>query len=77
VGCGRRSPKDELLRFVARDGEVALEPSAEGRGAYTCRRRSCFERAASKNAFNRTLRRKVRVDAELSRALEGLYTERR
>jgi predicted RNA-binding protein YlxR (DUF448 family) len=41
-----------------------------GRGAYTCRRLSCFERAVSKNAFNRTLRRTVRVDPELSR----LYT---
>jgi predicted RNA-binding protein YlxR (DUF448 family) len=41
-----------------------------GRGAYTCRRLACFERAVSKNAFNRTLRRTVRVDQELSR----LYT---
>jgi uncharacterized protein len=77
VGCGRKAPKDELLRFVASDGELALEPEGEGRGAYTCRRRSCFERAASRNAFNRTLRRKVVVSPDLSRALERLYTEGR
>jgi predicted RNA-binding protein YlxR (DUF448 family) len=41
-----------------------------GRGAYTCRRLACFERAAARRAFNRTLRRNVRVDPTLSR----LYT---
>jgi uncharacterized protein len=77
VGCGRKAPKEELLRFVVRDGELVLGRGEEGRGAYTCPRRSCFERAASRNAFNRTLRRTVRVDAGLSRALEALYTEGR
>jgi predicted RNA-binding protein YlxR (DUF448 family) len=70
VGCGRRAPKDELLRFVARDGELAVG-SDEGRGAYTCRRLSCFERAVSKNAFNRTLRRKVVVSPDLSQVFNG------
>ena len=73
AGCGRKAPKAELVRFVARDG--ALTPSAKGpgRGVYTCRRLSCFERAASRRAFARTLRRPVRVEPELSR----LYTEGR
>ncbi|MFL5929852.1 MAG: YlxR family protein [Gaiellaceae bacterium] len=74
VGCGRKAPKDELCRFVAPDGELALGPDDEGRGAYTCRRLSCFERALSRNAFNRTLRRRVVVPPNLSRAFEGLYT---
>jgi uncharacterized protein len=77
VGCGRKAPKDELFRFVARNGELALGPADEGRGAYTCRRLSCFERAVSKNAFNRTLRRKVVVSPDLSRSFEALYTEGR
>jgi predicted RNA-binding protein YlxR (DUF448 family) len=51
-----------LLRFVARDGVLALGPRDPGRGAYTCPRLACFERAASKNAFSRTLRERVRVD---------------
>jgi predicted RNA-binding protein YlxR (DUF448 family) len=70
VGCGRKAPKDELFRFVARDGELALGDHEPGRGAYTCRRLACFERAATKNAFSRTLRRTVRVDQGLFR----LYT---
>jgi predicted RNA-binding protein YlxR (DUF448 family) len=41
-----------------------------GRGAYTCRRLSCFERAAARRAFNRTLRQTV----EIEQALTGLYT---
>jgi uncharacterized protein len=71
VGCGRRAPKDELLRFVARSGALAPGPGDPGRGAYTCRRLACFERAVSRNAFSRTLKRTVRVDPELAH----LYTD--
>jgi uncharacterized protein len=70
IGCGRKAPKGELLRFVARDGTLAPGALEPGRGAYTCRRLACFERAVSRNAFNRTLKRTVRVDHELAR----LYT---
>jgi predicted RNA-binding protein YlxR (DUF448 family) len=71
VGCGRKAPKEELVRLVARDGMLVFGPDAPGRGAYTCRRLACFERAASKKAFNRTLRETVRVEPELVR----LYTD--
>jgi uncharacterized protein len=70
VGCGRKAPQSELLRFVAEEGSLVPGAGKPGRGAYTCRRLSCFERAASRRAFNRTLRRTVRVEPELS----GLYT---
>jgi len=49
------------------------DPAAPGRGAYTCPRLACFERAASKNAFSRALRRTVRIDQNLV----PLYTEGR
>jgi uncharacterized protein len=71
VGCGRKAPKEELLRFVARNGALASGPEDPGRGAYTCRRLACFERAVSRNAFSRTLKRTVRVD----RGLAHLYTD--
>jgi predicted RNA-binding protein YlxR (DUF448 family) len=70
VGCGRKAPQSELLRFVAEEGRLVPGAGKPGRGAYTCRRLSCFERAAARRAFNRTLRRTVRVEPELS----GLYT---
>ena len=71
VGCGRKAPQSELLRFVAKDGALAHGRREPGRGAYTCRRLACFERATSRRAFARVLRRSVRVDS----ALTALYTE--
>ncbi|MFL5921212.1 MAG: YlxR family protein [Gaiellaceae bacterium] len=70
MGCGRKAPQGELLRFVAPDGVLVPGAKEPGRGAYTCRRLSCFERAVSRRAFNRTLRRNVRVEPELA----SLYT---
>jgi predicted RNA-binding protein YlxR (DUF448 family) len=70
VGCGRKAPQSELIRFVARDGVLAPGRGQPGRGAYTCRRLACFERAAARHAFNRTLRTNVRVEQGLQR----LYT---
>jgi len=70
VGCGRKAPQSELLRFVAKEGRLVAGPTDPGRGAYTCRRLSCFERAVARRAFSRTLRRNVQVEP----ALASLYT---
>jgi predicted RNA-binding protein YlxR (DUF448 family) len=53
------------VRFVAPDGVLTPGVKQPGRGVYTCRRLQCFERAASRHAFNRILRRTVRVDPEI------------
>jgi uncharacterized protein len=71
VGCGRRAAQAELVRFAARDGELVPGRDVPGRGAYTCRRLACFERAATQRAFARALRTSVQVDPALTR----LYTE--
>ena len=71
MGCGRKAPQDELVRFVARAHDLTPSSRGEGRGVYTCRRLVCFERAASRRAFNRTLRTTVRVDPRLA----ALYTD--
>lgn len=70
VGCGRKAPQADLLRFADEDGRLVPGEGKPGRGAYTCRRLQCFERAVARRAFNRTLRRTLRVEPELS----GLYT---
>jgi predicted RNA-binding protein YlxR (DUF448 family) len=70
VGCGRKAPQAELIRFVAENGRLVPGEGRSGRGAYTCRRLACFERAAAGRAFNRTLRRTVQIDP----AAGGLYT---
>jgi uncharacterized protein len=71
VGCGRKAPQSELQRFTAQVGALTPGRTLPGRAAYTCRRLSCFERAVARRAFNRTLRRTVKIDPA---ALQGLYT---
>jgi predicted RNA-binding protein YlxR (DUF448 family) len=71
AGCGRKAPQSELLRFAAPEGVLRPVPSGGGRGVYTCPRLACFERAAGRRAFNRTLRRTVRLEPDLAR----LYTD--
>ena len=71
AGCGRRAPQRELLRFAARDGALVAGRNEPGRGAYTCRRVACFDRAADRGMFARVLRQQVRVGPELRR----LYTD--
>ena len=66
VGCGRKAPQSELFRFVAEGGTLVPGAGKPGRGAYTCRRLSCFERAVARRAFNRTLRRTVQVEPQLT-----------
>ena len=61
VGCGRKAPQAEL-RPLRRPGRRrwSTTRSGGGRHAYTCRRLACFERAATRRAFARTLRQTVR-----------------
>jgi predicted RNA-binding protein YlxR (DUF448 family) len=70
AGCGRKAPQRELRRFHEEAGEL-VPGRGPGRGVYTCRRLPCFERAASRRAFGRILRRTVRVDPALSRLYTG------
>ena len=71
AGCGRKAPQSKLLRFVAENGVLAVGRRLPGRGVYTCRRLSCFERARASRGFSRVLRRTVKVEPELVR----LYTD--
>ncbi len=71
VGCGRKAPQSMLLRFVAVDGSLTAGRTLPGRGAYTCRRLACFERALATRGFARVLRTTVTVEPALSR----LYTD--
>jgi predicted RNA-binding protein YlxR (DUF448 family) len=72
VGCGGKAPQRELVRFVAPDGTLRLDRQrrSPGRGAYVHARLSCFERAAARRAFSRTLRRTVRIPDNLVSELE-------
>ena len=71
VGCGRKAPQFELQRFTALDGQLVAGRLEPGRGAYTCRRLACFERAVDRHAFNRVLRQTVAIDPNLARLYTG------
>ncbi|CAN5864227.1 hypothetical protein BH20ACT7_BH20ACT7_03440 [soil metagenome] len=49
--CRRRADKAALLRLVAVDGTVTVDPAAvkPGRGAYLCDRSACLRRARDNN----------------------------
>ena len=66
AGCGHKAPQHELQRFHASDGVLAAGAGA-GRGAYTCRRLVCFERALAQRSFQRVLRQNLRFDGSLER----------
>lgn len=48
TGCGEMKPKMELIRIVKnKDGEISADfiGKANGRGAYICKSKECFEKA--------------------------------
>ena len=74
VGCGRRSSPSDLVRLVVREGALTVDAArqAPGRGAYTCPRATCFERAVERGAFARSLRTTVTVPDGLNRLVEDV-----
>ncbi len=62
LGCGRKIPKKELIRFVLILGnQIALDgkQKMEGRGAYLCRQKSCIELAVKRKKLHRSFRRNI------------------
>ena len=59
IACRSKRPKRELVRVVrAPDGHVAVDETGKrnGRGAYLCPSRECWQRALSEGLLNRALR---------------------
>ncbi len=59
VACRARDLKRTFVRIVRTpDGTLAIDPTGKrsGRGAYLCRRFSCWERAAQSDVLERALR---------------------
>ncbi len=75
VGCGEIRPRKELMRVVSFRGEIRPDEtlSADGRGAYICKRKACLEKAIKRKGLERSFRRSVdgAVYDRLSEALEG------
>ena len=59
LGCRRKFPKERLLRFVLRPGNVVpdLKKTADGRAAYCCDDKNCLQRfSGQKRALIRAFR---------------------
>ena len=59
VACRVKRPKRELLRIVRTPaGTIAVDENGKlnGRGAYLCRQRACWERALARHILDRALR---------------------
>ncbi|MBQ4482771.1 MAG: YlxR family protein [Lachnospiraceae bacterium] len=59
VSCGKIKEKNGLFRIVRnKAGSVLLDKTGheEGRGAYICRNKECFEKAFKKKALERSFR---------------------
>ena len=61
IGCMASKPKQELVRIVADENGLHIDPSGKmpGRGAYLCRSEACARLAVKKNAFGRNLKTEV------------------
>ncbi len=64
IACGEMKTKEELVRFVMKNGEVLVDKTfkAGGRGAYICKNEKCIDLAKKKKAFERTLSVKIADD---------------
>jgi uncharacterized protein len=67
VGCGQSAPKDQLVRFVLRSGnlEADHEERAPGRGAYLHPHERCAREATRRRGFDRSFRAPVRTPEDL------------
>lgn len=70
VACRQKDAKREYVRIVrSPDQRVSVDPTgkANGRGAYLCARRSCWEQALSSGALGRAL--KIGLDSDTEQYL--------
>jgi predicted RNA-binding protein YlxR (DUF448 family) len=72
IACRERSSKRSLTRVVRTpEGPVVVDPTGKrnGRGAYLCDDRKCWERAITSNMLSHAL--KTEIDADTAAVLRG------
>lgn len=80
LGCNEMTGKKGMLRIVkSKEGEISLDPTGKknGRGAYICRSKKCFEAARKKKALEKSLKCRIpdEIYDKLAEELDGLETE--
>jgi len=77
VGCGEMKNKKELMRILkTSDGEIVLDVTGKknGRGAYLCFSRECFEKVEKSKGLERSLKMPISetVYKSLKKELESI-----
>lgn len=77
TGCREMKPKKELIRVVkTSEGEIKLDATGKlnGRGAYICRDRQCFNNAKKSNALSRAFEMQIsdEIYTQLETELENI-----
>lgn len=79
VGCGEMKPKKELLRVLRTEEEgFVLDTTGKknGRGAYICYSRDCFQKAVKNKGLERSFKQEVpaEVYGHLEKEMEEIET---
>ena len=64
IVCRTKGSKDNFLKIVKnKNGEFAIEREVrlDGRGAYICKNKECYEKCIKTKAFNRAFKTSVPV----------------
>ncbi len=77
VGCQEMKGKKEMLRILrTENGEIVLDTTGRknGRGAYLCYSRECFEKAVKSRGLERALKVAVTSDTyeELKKEIDAI-----
>ena len=77
TGCREMKPTKELIRVVkTSEGEIKLDTTGKlnGRGAYICRDRQCFNNAKKSNALSRAFEMQIsdEIYTQLETELENI-----
>lgn len=82
TACGLSKDKKELIRIVRiSDDAFEIDPTGKknGRGAYICNNRECFEILTKKKILDKSFKQKInsQVYESLKEQLEELYDDKR
>lgn len=75
IACRETRPKRDLVRIVlTSEGAIVVDETGKqnGRGAYLCQRRSCWQKALKRGSLNRALRTQLSSE---DRAVLEAYAE--
>ena len=80
VGCGEMKNKKEMLRVIhTKEGEFLLDATGRknGRGAYLCFSRDCFQKAVKNKGLERSFKQAIpnEVYEQLEKEMEQIETE--